>query len=196
MVKSDFGIKYRFGGKIRAVRERKNFTLKAVAQKAGVSESLISQIERNKVSPSIDTLLTIADALEIDYEYLFSDYRHKKSVSIVRFKERNSLKGNDVTIFQLSRIEAIQEEHEIEAFLLEIEPGAEKGDLDYGHSGKEFGFILEGEAELAYGTERYDLKEGDTVSFSSDTPHILRNMGNNRLRAVWVVTPPRPVFKS
>ena len=61
------GMKYKFGEKLRIVRERKGMTLKEVARQAGVSESLISQIERNRVSPSIDTLLQIADVLEIDF---------------------------------------------------------------------------------------------------------------------------------
>ena len=50
-------MKYTFGEKLRTVRERKGLTLKEVAGQAGVSESLVSQIERNKVSPSVDTLL-------------------------------------------------------------------------------------------------------------------------------------------
>lgn len=194
MVKLKSEVKYKFGGKLRAVRERKNVTLKAVAKRAGVSESLVSQIERNKVSPSIDTLLTLADALDIDYEYLFTDYRQNKKVSIVRFEERNSLKVNDVTMFQLSKIGSVPEDHSIEAFMLEIEKGSEKGDLEYGHTGKEFGLILEGNGELIYGSEKYEVKAGDTVSFSSDIPHILKNIGDDRLRAVWIVTPPRRIF--
>ena len=86
MIKSK--MKYKFGEKLRTVRERKKLTLKDVAFEAGVSESLISQIERNKVSPSIDTLLLIADVLDIDYDYLFSDYRQKRKVAIVRKKDR------------------------------------------------------------------------------------------------------------
>ena len=43
-------IPYHFGEKLRSVREHKGYTLKVVAQKAGVSESLVSQIERNHVS--------------------------------------------------------------------------------------------------------------------------------------------------
>ena len=62
---------FRFGEKLRAVRERKGYTLKVVAQRAGVSESLVSQIERNKVSPAIDTLLVLADVLDINLEFLF-----------------------------------------------------------------------------------------------------------------------------
>ncbi|MDR3123762.1 MAG: helix-turn-helix domain-containing protein, partial [Treponema sp.] len=59
-------MRYNFGGKIRAVRERRSLTLREVAEKAGVSESLVSQIERNRVSPAIDTLLALADALDLD----------------------------------------------------------------------------------------------------------------------------------
>ena len=66
---------YRFGEKLRTVREKKGYTLKVVAQKAGVSESLVSQIERNRVSPAIDTLLTLADVLDINLEFLFEEYR-------------------------------------------------------------------------------------------------------------------------
>ena len=64
---------YRFGEKLRAVRERKGLTLKTVANQAGVSESLVSQIERNKVSPAIDTLLNLADVLDINIEFLFEE---------------------------------------------------------------------------------------------------------------------------
>ena len=80
MIKHDFS----FGEKIRIVRERKQITLKQVAEAAEISESMVSQIERNKVSPSIDTLLSIADFLEIDVDYLFSDYRKSRKVVITR----------------------------------------------------------------------------------------------------------------
>ena len=56
---------YQFGDKIRTVREKKQMTMKAVAAEIGVTESLISQIETNKVSPSIETLLGDKDAATI-----------------------------------------------------------------------------------------------------------------------------------
>lgn len=192
MVKSD--VKYKFGGKLRAIRERKCITLKEVARLAGVSESLVSQIERNKVSPSIDTLLTLADVLDIDHEYLFNDYKHNKAVSIVRAGKGSTLAQGQVTLRQLSRTGEIPEDHAIEAFLLEIGVGAEKGDLEYGHTGKEFGVILEGQGDLVYGTETYHLSTGDSVSFSSDIPHTLKNTGKVILKAVWIITPPRLLF--
>ena len=190
MIKSNS--KHQFGSKLRTVRERRGITLKQVAGKAGVSESLVSQIERNKVSPSVDTLLSIADVLGIDYEYLFSDYRKKGVVEIVRVAERSVTQSGPLTMSRLSVREEIPGEHSVEAFMLEVAPGGEKGDPEYGHAGQEFGIILEGTAELHFSDEVYTLFKGDTVSFASRIPHILKNKGTAPLKAVWIVSPPRP----
>lgn len=189
-------MKYKFGDKLRAVREKKGYTLKEVAVKAEVSESLVSQIERNKVSPSTDILLTVADILEIDYEYLFSDYRQKRRVSVLKYSARESISRNKVTIQQLSINDELSKGPAIEAFLLEIKPAGETGDREYGHAGREFGIILKGRAQLVYGQESYELSEGDTVSFPSDIPHQFKNSGKGVLQALWVVTPPRKLFQS
>jgi transcriptional regulator with XRE-family HTH domain len=189
-------MKYKFGHKLRAVRERKGYTLKDVATRATVSESLISQIERNKVSPSIDTLLLIADILDIDYEYLFSDYRQKRKVSIIRKNERGTIRRDGVAFHQLSVNEELSKEFEIEAFLLEVEKNGEKGDREYGHTGMEFGVILEGQAQLIYGNESYKLEKGDSVYFPSDMPHVLKNSGEEVLKAIWVISPSRKLFRN
>lgn len=81
------GIKYQFGNKLQEIRERKVLTMKEVAVRSQVSESLISQIGRNKVSPSIDTLLAITDVLETDMEYIFRDYRKDKIIRIIKKSE-------------------------------------------------------------------------------------------------------------
>ena len=189
------GMKYKFGEKLRSVRERKSLTLKEVAGKAGVSESLVSQIERNSVSPSIDTLLQIADVLGIDYEHLFSDYRQKRKVSIMRASERGSIRRHNVTINQLSAANDIFREPAVEAYLFEIEKDGDTGTREYGHEGSEFGVILEGTAELVYGSETYQLAKGDTIAFPSNIPHLFRNTGSSMLKAIWVVTPPRNLFQ-
>lgn len=189
-------MKYKFGEKLRTVRERKKLTLKDVAGRAGVSESLISQIERNKVSPSTDTLLLIADVLDIDYEYLFSDYRQKRKVAIVRYGDRDKISRSKMTIQQLSAVTTGTADHAVEAFLLQIEVGGAKGDPDYGHPGWEFGVILKGSAQLNYGNETYELYGGDSISFPSDIPHLFTNTGPDTLEAIWVVAPPRGMFST
>jgi len=182
---------YIFGTKIRTVRERKQITLRQVAEAAGISESMVSQIERNKVSPSIDTLLSIADFLEIGTDYLFSDYRKAGKVKIVRKEKGKILKSNGSTYSQLSSIAKSENTPPVETVWLEIKKGCEKGNIEYGHPGNEIGIIIEGEGSLAYGTEQYRLTAGDSITFSSDIPHILRNTGDKTLKAIWVLSPPR-----
>ncbi len=185
---------YKFGAKIRLVRERKELTLKEVAKKAEVSESLISQIERDKVSPSIDTLMTIADVLELDIEYLFRDFKKQKQVSTIRSEEQNRLVLNGVTYRQMAFHPKTPENPSLEVLGIEIPPEKEKGDLEYGHIGREVGIILEGTGELKYGDETTLLKAGDTVAYSSEMPHTIRNTGMDVLKSIWILTPGR-IFK-
>ena len=186
-------MRYRFGEKIRAVRERRSLTLKDVAERAGVSESLVSQIERNRVSPAIDTLLSLADALDIDLEYLFSDYRKERSVRVVRSKDRIiSTRPGGVLYEKLAQLDGEGEGGQgIEAYSITLERGAKTGGTEYGHPGYELGIVMEGTAELTVGARTHALEVGDSASFRADAPHLLSNAGEGTLRVFWIITPPK-----
>lgn len=184
-------MRYEFGDKLRAVRERRGETIRAVAERAGVSESLVSQIERNRVMPAVDTLLRLAEVQDIDLEYLFSDFRRRKPVTIVRKADRPRFEKGGVVYEQLSKSVDKDRTHGMEAYYLEVAPGAEKGSSEYGHIGMEMGIVLDGGGELRIGGETHTLAAGDSCSFASDVPHALANTGKKTLKAYWVVTPPK-----
>ncbi len=188
-------MKYKFGEKLRSIREKKKKTIKEVAQTIGVSESLISQIERNKVSPAIDTLLEIVNVLDLDLEYLFSDLKRNKKVHLVKNNERNKMLFPGVIYEQLSRTEKSDDTNGIEAYQITIEPGGQSGSNEYGHKGKELGIILSGSGELRIGNQVYELEEGDSISFDSDIPHAVANTGKGLLKACWITTPPKNLFR-
>lgn len=185
---------YRFGEKLRAVRETKALTLKEVARQAGVSESLVSQIERNRISPAIDTLLEILRVLDLDIEYLFSDMDRKREVLITRRHERRKLQTENALYELVSKTlskDSDGDEHGIEAYILHLPTGAARGNQEYGHKGRELGLIEEGSAEFRLGNEVWQLNAGDSVSFESSVPHRLINTGKGPLRAFWIVSPPK-----
>jgi transcriptional regulator with XRE-family HTH domain len=184
-------MKYQFGEKIREVRERRKMTIREVARGAGVSESLISQIERNRISPAIDTLMKIIDILEIDLDFIFRDFKKDRPVNLVRASEKLRAVINGVAYQQLSHTPTSKDEHAIEAYILEIPPGGKSGSDEYGHVGKELGVIIKGKGECTIGKREILLKEGDSISFSADAPHQLRNTGRQPLRAFWIITPPK-----
>lgn len=187
-------VPYHFGEKLRQVREHKGYTLKVVAQRAGVSESLVSQIERNHVSPAIDTLLALADVLDINLEFLFEEYRKERPVHIIRAGERASVKEDDVTYEELAR-PASDNDNSIESYVLKIPAGSHTHRGSYGHIGRELGIIIKGKGKLTYENKEYILNEGDSASFSAGVPHVLENAGNTELVAIWVVTPAQRFVK-
>ncbi len=185
-------MKHQFGEKLRMQREKRGLTLRQVAERAGVSESLVSQIERNRVSPAIDTLFSITETLEIDIDYLFADVRRQREVQVVRAGDRSSFSRPGVVYRRLAQLESPSPGVEgIEAYEVDIEPGSSTGSSEYGHQGSELGVVLEGRAELLVDKARHVLEPGDSASFSSDTPHILSNIGDSPLRVFWVITPPK-----
>ena len=64
-------MKYKLGAQLKALRKKRNLTGKDVAQKAGLSTSLLSQIENNRVSPSLDTLIELLEVYGISPDRFF-----------------------------------------------------------------------------------------------------------------------------
>ncbi len=182
-------VPYHFGEKLRQVREHNGYTLKYVAQKAGVSESLVSQIERNHVSPAIDTLLALADVLDINLEFLFEEYKKERPVKIVRSTERLNVKEDDTLYQELAGLAGTNQEASLETYIITIPVGSHSHRGFYGHIGREIGIITNGKGILKYGEKEYTLEAGDSVSFSSEAPHVMVNAGDVPLEAIWVVSP-------
>lgn len=182
---------FRVGEKIRTVRENKGYTLKMVAKAAGVSESLVSQIERNHISPAIDTLLALAEVLDINLEFLFEEYRRERLVHITRAKERAKIKEDKIVFEFLSNNLGNGQNDSFESYLIKIPPHSKTNHGSYGHIGREFGLILKGVCTLNYEGHEYSLEEGDSVSFSAACPHTIQNNTDEILEAVWTVTPPQ-----
>ena len=181
----------RFGEKLRTIRENKGYTLKMVAKAAGVSESLVSQIERNHVSPAIDTLLALAEVLDINLEFLFEEYRRERPVHIIRKDERPVIREDEIVFEQLAKPAIENATSSFESYILKIPPHCHTHRGSYGHIGREFGFILKGTCTLNYENHEYVLNTGDSVSFPASCPHVIENTSDEPLEAVWTVTPPQ-----
>ncbi|MCF0242616.1 MAG: helix-turn-helix transcriptional regulator [Treponema sp.] len=182
-------VPYHFGEKLRMMREHKGYTLKYVAQQAGVSESLVSQIERNHVSPAIDTLLSLAEVLDINLEFLFDEYRRQHPVQIIRADERAKMNEDDVHYEELAQPDPNEKSHDFEAYIVKIPAHTHTHRGSYGHIGREVGIITKGKAALHYENQVYQMSEGDSVSFPASAPHTLENAGDTELEAIWIVSP-------
>ncbi|MCG8564721.1 MAG: helix-turn-helix domain-containing protein [Desulfobacterales bacterium] len=182
-------MKTKLGALLRAIRNSRHLTIKEVASKAGVSSSLLSQIERNRISPSLDTLLQLLEVYGVSPNQFFKDYETHSKVEIIRKDERKIVERKGFKYEKLCGESQTKGNHSFNAFFLELAPGQERGDVDDGHLGRELGLVVAGSAELVYGQESYEIKAGDSVSFFSQIPHVIKNNSKELFQAYWVVTP-------
>ena len=77
------------------------------------------------------------------------------------------------------------------AGMAEERPGHDSDALPtvVGHLGRELGIVIAGSAQLIYGGEEHDIQAGDTLSFFSQIPHVIKNISDEIFQAYWIVTP-------
>ncbi len=176
------------GMTIRRLRESRQLSLKEVAARSGLTQSFLSQVERNLTSPSVASLRKVAQALGVPLAALFQGPTTPED-HVVRRSERRQLvhprrqwRDYLLTPNLTGKLQVI---------LSVIEPGYGSGDEPYAHdSDEECVVILRGRLEFWVGSDWYLLEEGDSIVFESRIPHRNRNPGPDQAEVLWITTPP------
>ncbi len=179
-MKPDAGL----GDRIRRLRLARDLTLKQVGDRAGVSPTHLSEIERGKTSPTVGALIRIARALGEDASRLV-DAGTRPAVVVARRSERVlSLSGGA----SLRSLSGPIRPADLTVAELEL-PAGEESPWRAEH-GEAFLLVLQGTVDLSLGESHRVLGEGDAIHFSATTPHTVRNSGSSRARVLWVASPP------
>jgi transcriptional regulator with XRE-family HTH domain len=175
------------GTRIRSLRQARQLTLRELSERAGVTESFLSQVEREVATPSIASVQRIAHGLDLSIAQLFAEEASRGRV--VRRAERRhvsypGLKAVDefLTTNLAGRLQVI---------LSTIAPGGGTGEEPYTHdSDEEVVVVLAGSLDLWVGDEHYNLDEGDAITFPSRIPHWNMNRGDTPASVLFCLTPP------
>lgn len=171
------------GTKIRDLRLTQNLSLKELAERSGVSISMISQIERRNTDPTLTTLYKLCKGLDVSISSLLEN--DEQSTYIIRKNERKTLTfPQSHSNYQL--LTPITE-GTIEMILIHLEPGQDEQQL-VEHSGEECGFVLKGKMTVILGDKEYILEEGDSIRFKSTIPHRFFNHSNETSISIWAMT--------
>lgn len=180
----------RLGARLRLARQTRGLTLKALADAAHCSESLLSKIENGKASPSLPMLHRLVEALGTNIGWMFEDVSDEENI-IFRHGTRPLIaldplrRGEGIS---LERVIPYSPGHLLQCNIHHIEAGGEsEGPIQ--HAGEEVGYVLAGEIELIVDQAIYRLGRGDTFVFKSERPHHYRNVGVERASIFWVNTP-------
>jgi transcriptional regulator with XRE-family HTH domain len=176
------------GERLRAIRQLRRRTLRAIAEQAGVSESFLSQVERGKASCSIASLTRIASALGVAVSDLFEPDGFRRPPRVLRRAARPVLAFGDLGRKYLLTPRPL--EH-LEVFVGELDPGGSTGDEPYTHGDSEELFlVLSGRVHLQLGEDVHELEAGDSIDYRSSIPHRATNPGDTQAEVMWVISPP------
>jgi len=175
------------GPRIRTIRRARGQTLRQLAQRSGVTESFLSQVEREVASPSIATVQRVARALGLTIAELFAE--EAAAGRVVRREDRRRIVYpglRAVDEFLTSDVTG-----RLQVILSKIEPGGGTGAEPYTHeSDEEVVFILDGVLDLWVADEHHVLRTGDAITFSSRLPHWNMNNGDTPVTVLFCLTPP------
>lgn len=169
------------GKRIREIRNTKKMTIARLAEMVEVSKSLISQVERGEVLPSLSTLEKIAIALDVPITEFFNvkESSNIENRIVVRKNERKKIIiPNSETVYHVLTPDLRKN---VEFLIIEFPPKSDNVDYDvFRHEGEECFLVLEGELTMTVGEQEFELQEGDSGSFNSDIKHGVYNKSDKR----------------
>ncbi len=201
------------GDRLRAARRSRGFSLRELADRLGVSSSLISQVETGRASPSVSTLYAIANELDISLDALLFNGRTQAGRNGMSSVEpdsapvepesapaRRALSGGPVQRAdgrkQIRLASGViwerlttTSEPDLDFIYVVYEVGGASGPANafQRHAGHEWGYVLSGTLSVTIGFDEYQLEAGDSVSFDSMVPHRLANLGVQPVHGIWFV---------
>ncbi|HAR96672.1 MAG TPA: hypothetical protein DCR97_12030 [Deltaproteobacteria bacterium] len=159
---------FNLGDKIKDLRERRNLSLRDLSKKSGVSANALSLIERNKTSPTVSTLMAIADAFNTKIHDFFSEGEEEKGDYVV-------YKCSQSGPHDIQPLAANLKAQNLNPVMLRLAPREKFAKEICVHPGDEFVYCLSGSIECEIGEERIQLDAGDAITYKGGIPHRINN---------------------
>ena len=182
------------GSKIKGIRESKGLTLEEVAERSGLSLDQITSIETDQNLPSLGPLIKIARALGVRLGTFMDDNdalgpvvcraEERESKSSISFSNGAADARKHMEYHPLAQQKAGRH---MEPFIIDINPEDEPNFQLSAHEGEEFIYVMQGEVEIVYGKETYNLKEGDSIFYDSIVNHHVHGAPGKSAKILAVV---------
>lgn len=180
------------GLQVRAFRRQLNMTVAELSKQANLSPGMLSKIENGLTSPSLATLKSLSQALNVPVTSFFRKYEEERDASFVKAGEgliierRGTRAGHQYQLLG----HTIGKQVFVEPYLITL---TEKSDVFplFQHSGVEFIYMLEGKVVYRHGSRTYTLHPGDALFFDSDAPHGPDELITLPIRFLSIIIEPR-----
>jgi transcriptional regulator with XRE-family HTH domain len=168
------------GARIKGLRSEQRLTLADLGDRTGLSTSYLSQLERDKTTPSLVTLTAVAKAFSVSLRYFFET--GGEAAFIVRAE--HVLNGSGRGLAATSQLLAPEGVNKLSVQRIVVAPHSSSEQLA-GVQAEALVFVLAGELKLVVGTEEFYLAAGDSVHFDASQPHCWSNESDTPCTVIW-----------
>ena len=173
------------GEKIAQIRKSKDLSVRELSKLANITPSLLSQIERGLANPSVNSLKSLANALNTPLFTFFTSEVIKEDL-IVRGDKRKKviLSGSDNVIYEML---TPGNNENFEFAIMNLSPNTSScNDFIY-HNGYEISYVLEGEVSLCFDDEKFTLYKGDSIKIPAGINHRWENNSEDNAKLIFAV---------
>lgn len=178
---------YGIGAKLRALRLRKKLGLVELGRHTGLSPALLSKLERDRMFPTLQTLLRIAMVFNVELDYFFSDHRKRRVCAVVRRDARQRFPESPDRRDPAYHFETLTfpvAEPKCQAYVAHFHPVADGAEHPHDHPGIELIYVLSGELGVRMDAAEHRLQTGDSMYFDATLPHSYRRLGRHTCSAL------------
>ena len=176
----------RVGEQIQRLRSERKMTLDDLSRAAGVSKSMLSEIERDKANPTIAVAWRLTNALGVSLDSLFAPQKAPEPIAVSGPHEIPTLSGHDAR-YQLRVWGPIDLAGKFEWYELTLQPGGALVSSAHEPGTREHLTVLHGAIDIEAAGTTKRLKVADTARYVADEPHAIRNAGKGEAKALLVV---------
>jgi transcriptional regulator with XRE-family HTH domain len=171
------------GERLRLLRHERGLSIRALAEKCGISVNTLSLIENNRTSPSVHTLNLLGGGLGVPLATIFEEENHGQELVYQQDGQREVLYFPHGTVENLGKgLPPLG----AEPMLVTLENNQEE---EASHDGREFIYCLEGKASCTIAGQEYPLLPGDSLLFDASTPHRWANSQSRPSRLLVLFCP-------
>jgi transcriptional regulator with XRE-family HTH domain len=175
------------GAALQKLRQERGLTLDDLSRAAGVSKSMLSQIEREKANPTIAVAWRLANALGIGIEELLTgSAKEVEEVRVLDAHELPTLPGTHAG-YVLRILGPMELAGKFEWYELTLAPDGALVSNPHDPGTTEHLTVLHGAIEVEAGNTKKKLKAGGTARYEADRNHAIRNTGKTEAKALLVV---------
>lgn len=176
------------GKLIKQLRTDSDITVHELAERSGISDEKLTEIESGAVTPSLGVLMKISRSLGsrlgtlLDGQENFGAVvtRARKGVESDSFTGTDDAQKEHMNFFSLAQG---KNDRHMEPLVIEVHTTSRDLETRSEHEGEEFLFVLEGSIKVHYGEEIHLLERGDSIYYDSIVPHVIENVSENNYQA-------------